>query len=120
MAAFIEPSTTLQAVLLQPADQNCTGLAPIVGHVQVARRDSQGKHRAESRNSGRPCEMRSFTRHRRVDVVGIRLDLRPDVDEPDDRRVYDAFGVFGTIFRELEWKTRIISWRAVPKTPNVS
>ena len=33
---------------------------------------------------------------------------------------YDAFGVFGAIFRELEWKTPIFSWRADPKTPNAS
>jgi hypothetical protein len=32
--------------------------------------------------------------------------------------VYDAFGIFGTVFRELAWKTPIFSWRAVPKTPN--
>jgi hypothetical protein len=37
-----------------------------------------------------------------------------------DRSAYDAFGVFGAIFRELEWKTPIFSWRAVPKTPNAS
>ena len=33
---------------------------------------------------------------------------------------YDAFGVFGTIFRELEWKTRILSGIAVPKFPIAS
>ena len=33
---------------------------------------------------------------------------------------YDASGVFGAIFRELEWKTQIFPWRAVPKTPNAS
>jgi hypothetical protein len=32
----------------------------------------------------------------------------------------DAFGVFGTIFRELEWKTPVFYSRAVPKTPNAS
>jgi hypothetical protein len=26
----------------------------------------------------------------------------------------------GTTFRALDWKKRIFSWRAVPKTPNVS
>jgi hypothetical protein len=31
------------------------------------------------------------------------------------RRLYHAFGVFGAIFRELECKTPIFSWRAVPK-----
>jgi hypothetical protein len=31
---------------------------------------------------------------------------------------YDAFGDFGTIPRELEWKPPIFSWRAFPKTPN--
>jgi hypothetical protein len=34
--------------------------------------------------------------------------------------LYDAFGVLGTIFRELEWKTPIFSWRVDPKTPNTS
>jgi hypothetical protein len=34
--------------------------------------------------------------------------------------LHDAFGVFGTIFRELEWKTPIFFWRAVAKTPNAS
>jgi hypothetical protein len=29
----------------------------------------------------------------------------------------DSFGVFVTIFRELEWKTPIFSWRVVPETP---
>jgi hypothetical protein len=33
---------------------------------------------------------------------------------------YNAFGVFGTIFREPEWKMPIFSWRVVPKTPNAS
>jgi hypothetical protein len=33
---------------------------------------------------------------------------------------YGAFGVFGTIFRELGWETPILSWRAVPKTQNAS
>jgi hypothetical protein len=33
---------------------------------------------------------------------------------------YDAFGVFKTIFRELEWKSSIFSWRRVLKTPNAS
>jgi hypothetical protein len=33
---------------------------------------------------------------------------------------YDAFGVFGAVLRELEWKTPIFSWIAVPKTPNAS
>jgi hypothetical protein len=28
-----------------------------------------------------------------------------------------VIGVFETIFRELEWKTPIFSWRAVPKFP---
>ena len=32
----------------------------------------------------------------------------------------DVFGVFGAIFKELEWKTPIVSWRAVPKTPNAA
>ena len=33
---------------------------------------------------------------------------------------YDASGVFGAIFRELEWKMLFFRWRAVPKTPNAS
>jgi hypothetical protein len=33
---------------------------------------------------------------------------------------YDAFGVFATVYRELEWKIPIFSWRVVPKTPNTS
>jgi hypothetical protein len=34
---------------------------------------------------------------------------------------YDAFGVFGTIFKELEWKTPILtSWRAVPTIASAS
>jgi hypothetical protein len=33
---------------------------------------------------------------------------------------YDAFGVFGTIFTEFDWKTPVFSWSAVPKTPNAS
>ena len=35
-------------------------------------------------------------------------------------RGYDAFGVFGTIFRELERKKPPFYWRPVPKTPNAS
>jgi hypothetical protein len=31
---------------------------------------------------------------------------------------YDAFAVFGIVFRDLEWKTLIFFWRAVPKTQN--
>ena len=31
---------------------------------------------------------------------------------------YDAFGLIGTTFRELEWKTRIFFERAVPISPN--
>jgi hypothetical protein len=33
---------------------------------------------------------------------------------------YDAVAVFSTIFRELEWKTSIYFWRAVPKIPNTA
>jgi hypothetical protein len=33
---------------------------------------------------------------------------------------YGAVGVFGTIVRELEWKTPIFSQQAVPETPNAS
>jgi hypothetical protein len=33
---------------------------------------------------------------------------------------YDAFGVFGTILRELEWKAPIFFQRALPRTPNAS
>ena len=31
---------------------------------------------------------------------------------------YHAFGLIGTTFRELEWKTLIFAERAVPITPN--
>jgi hypothetical protein len=34
------------------------------------------------------------------------------------RLCYDAFGVIGTTFRELDWKTLIFFERAVPITPN--
>ena len=33
---------------------------------------------------------------------------------------YDAFGLIGTTFRELEWKTQIFFERAVPISPNAS
>jgi hypothetical protein len=33
---------------------------------------------------------------------------------------HDAFGVFWTSFRELEWKTPIFYGREVQKTPNAS
>ena len=33
---------------------------------------------------------------------------------------HDVFGVFRTIFRELDWQMPIFYWRAVPKTPNAS
>ena len=36
------------------------------------------------------------------------------------RYTYGAFGVFGTMCGELEWKTLIFSGREVPKTPNAS
>jgi hypothetical protein len=32
--------------------------------------------------------------------------------------MYDAFGDYGTIVRELEWKSQICDGGAVPKTPN--
>jgi hypothetical protein len=33
---------------------------------------------------------------------------------------YGVIGVFGTILRELEWKTPFFSWRVLPKTPSAS
>jgi hypothetical protein len=51
----------------------------------------------------------------------LALWIRMVVVLPGDlimHREYDAFGIFGAIFRELEWKTPIFSWRAFPKTPN--
>jgi hypothetical protein len=44
----------------------------------------------------------------------------PHLLDRDGPRRYDAFGVFGTVLRELEWKTPIFSWRVVPRTPNAS
>jgi hypothetical protein len=42
------------------------------------------------------------------------------IGSPNLLGTYEAFGVFGTIFRELEWKTPIFYWRAIPETPNAS
>ena len=33
---------------------------------------------------------------------------------------YSAFGLIGTILREIEWKTPIFSWRVIPKSANAS
>ena len=33
---------------------------------------------------------------------------------------YDAFGVMGTTFRELDWKTLMFFERAVPISPDAS
>ena len=34
------------------------------------------------------------------------------------RAAYDAFGLIGTTFRDLDWKTPIFFERAVPISPN--
>jgi hypothetical protein len=48
-------------------------------------------------------------------------DRRPPRGMAARRPSYDAFGVFGANFRELEWKRQsLFSWREVRKTPNAS
>ena len=64
----------------------------------------------------RQCDRTLGARSRRA----LRRRRRRGLPGCSALSTYDAFGVFGTIFRALEWKTPIFCWRVVPKSPNAS
>jgi hypothetical protein len=53
----------------------------------------------------------------RLPNVGLKIEASC-IHMSSAARTYVAFGVIGTTFRELEWKTIIFFERVVPITPN--
>ena len=73
--------------------------------------------RLASKNGGFRPGQRLDKLHSELFRMMIR-GIGGEVDESG--ALYDAFGVFGAVFRELVWKTPIFSCTAVPATPNAS